>query len=245
MRLEGRVALVTGAGGGLGQSICLALAAEGAAVAAAGRRAEPIEATAARVRAAGGRALPVAADVTDSAEVNQLVQATVRDLGRLDILVNSAGVFLQKALQDTGDEDWDRILDTNLKSVFLCCRAGATPMAEQGGGKIINISSIHGRVAEAYLSAHSASKFGVIGLSLALARELRPANIAVNVICPGAVETSAAAQAPLRGQSPFGRKLLPEEVARAVVFLASAEADAITGSILEVYGGTVPDLLLP
>ena len=189
--LEGQTAIVTGAGRGIGRAIALAFAREGATVALASRSADEVERTAAEVRARGGRALPLPTDVTSRAAVEELVSRTLDETKRLDILVNNAGVFVWRAFAKLEEEDWDRILDTNLKSSYLTTRAALPALQQSGRGRIVNVASIHGSVAEANVTAQCAAKFGLIGLTKALAAELRGVGITVNAVSPGATDNKS------------------------------------------------------
>ena len=233
-----RVALVTGAGRGIGREIALALAREGCHLAVAARSVPAIEATADTVRRLGVEALPVTLDVTDSDAITRAVDRVRAALGAVDVLVNNAGVFLWRPFLKLSPEEWDLVLATNLTGAANFCRAVLPGMVERRRGRIVNVSSIHGMRGEANLAAHSAAKFGLIGLTQSLAREFRGDNIAVNAVCPGTVENRLEeAGAPSRNQ-PLAEKLWPRDVARTVLFLASDDAAAITGAALEVLGGT-------
>lgn len=188
-----------------------------------------VEKVAAEVEWWGGEALPVVADVTDEKSVSSLVGKTLERFGRVDLLVNNAGVWLPGGLQDYSLADWETTMATNLRGVFLCTKAVFGPMKEGGGGKIINISSIRGKEGYPGMAAYCASKFGVIGLTQALAEEWKPFNIKVNAVCPGPVDTTFA-----EGAARDETRILPEDVAHLVVFLALDEADYISGEAIAV-----------
>ena len=193
----------------------------------------------------GRRALVVQAGVTISAEVKHLVQTGVEKLGRLDILVNNAGAFPIKPFSTVSEEEWDRVMDLDLKSVFLCCREALTPMRQQRAGTIVNIASVSGLVGALGMVPYSAAKGGVIAFTKALARELASLQITVNAIAPGIIETETALEAFPPGaleayktqQVPLGRLGRPEDIVGLAVFLSSPEACYITGQVYAVDGG--------
>jgi NAD(P)-dependent dehydrogenase (short-subunit alcohol dehydrogenase family) len=237
MKLKDKVAIVTGAGTGIGRAIALAYAQEGASVVLTGRREETLARVADEVQTLGGSSLVVRASVAEPDEVQRLVTEAQSHFGRINILVNNAGVFIYKGLLDLSLGEWDETINTNLKGIFLCCRAVLPGMIEQKQGNIINISSIHGKIGDANLAAHCASKFGVIGLTQALAKEVIEYNINVNVICPGQVSSTWVDEhGPLA--SPLSTQLRPADVARVAVFLASSDSAIMTGSVIDVFGGT-------
>ena len=237
MKLKDKVAIVTGAGTGIGRAIALAYVQEGASVVLVGRTQETLATVAEEVIALGGEALVVRASVSKPPEVRRVVEEALARFGKVQILVNNAGVFIYKGFLDLSLEDWDETIDTNLKGIFLCCQAVLPGMIKQKQGNIINISSIHGKIGDANLSAHCASKFGVIGLTQALAREVIDHNINVNVICPGQVKSNWVDE-PEALPTPLSTRLKPADVARVAVFLASPDSSIMTGSVLDVFGGT-------
>ncbi len=233
--LDGRSAIVTGSGKGLGAALASALAVDGARVLVASRDAERANATVAAIRARGGCAAGVAADLTVPGEPERVVQAALDEFGSVDILVNNAGVFIWKKLIDVSAADWDLTLATNLSAPFHLLQAAARVMIRQGrGGSIINIASIHGRIAEGEVVPHCAAKFGLIGLTQAAAAALRDHDIRVNAVCPGAIEPDSADR---RGASPR-EKVTQADIASLTVYLASDLARSITGATMEAYGST-------
>jgi 3-oxoacyl-[acyl-carrier protein] reductase len=247
MSLEGRVALVTGAGRGgrgIGRGIALALAAAGADVAITARtNIADAEAVAADVAALGRRSLAIACDVADAASVDACFAQLIDAWGRLDILVNNAGITKDTLLLRMGEDDWDRVLDTNLKGSFLCLRAAAKRMIKQKYGRIVNITSVNGQVGSPGQANYSASKAGLIGLTKTAARELASRGITVNAVAPGFIETQMTdfAQGDTRQKIleriPLGRFGGIDDVGAAVAFLASDAASYITGQVLTVDGG--------
>jgi 2-hydroxycyclohexanecarboxyl-CoA dehydrogenase len=178
------------------------------------------------------------ADVRDPAAVEAAVAHSEAKLGPIDILVNNAGIFLWKPFLDVSAADWDAVIATNLTGAANFCRAVLPGMAARRRGRIVNVSSIHGMRGDANLAAHSAAKFGLIGLTQSLAREFRAHNIAVNAVCPGTVENRLDETGAADRATPLAEKLWPRDVAKTVLFLASDDAAAITGATLEVFGGT-------
>lgn len=235
MKLKDKVAIVTGAGTGIGRAIALAYVQEGASVVLVGRTQETLATVAEEVIALGGEALVVCASVSKPPDVRRIVEEALARFGKVQILVNNAGVFICKGFLDLSLKDWDDTIDTNLKGIFLCCQAVLPGMVKQKQGNIINISSIHGKIGDANLAAHCASKFGVIGLTQALAREVIDHNINVNVICPGQVKSNWVDEPEAL---PLSTRLKPADVARVAVFLASPDSSIMTGSVIDVFGGT-------
>lgn len=244
--LSGRVALVTGASRGLGRAIAIHLARAGADVAvnylhSAERAAEVVDV----IKEAGGRAEAFRADVSDFKEATDLVERTVEQFGRLDILVNNAGITKDGLLLRLKEEDWDQVLATNLKSLFNCTKAASRIMLKQRHGRIINISSVIGLLGNAGQTNYAAAKAGIIGFTKAAARELGSRGITVNAVAPGFIISEMTEHLPDETRNdylsriPLGRFGEPDDVARAVLFLASDDAAYITGVTLAVDGGLV------
>lgn len=240
------MALVTGASGGLGRAIAVALAAEGSAVGVhfSTNRAQA-EAVAGVISEAGGRAAVVGGDLTDPAAPARVVEETAAALGGLHILVNNAGVVRDTLILRMKDEDWDAVLTTNLTAAFRCTRAVLRPMIRQRGGRIINITSVAGQLGNIGQANYSAAKAGLIGLTRATAREVASRGITVNAVAPGMIDVGMTAHlTPDQVQRfteavPLGRLGTAEEVAAAVVYLASDAAGYVTGQVLNVDGGLV------
>jgi len=236
--LADETAIVTGAGRGIGRAISIAFARAGATVVLASRTEEQLAQTAAEIASSGGQAVPVPTDVSSKADVDRLVQRALDETGRLDVVVNNAGVFVWKALANLDEPEWDRIIDTNLKSAYLLIHAALPSLIAAGHGRILNVASIHGTVGDANVVAHCAAKFGLIGMTKALARELREVGITVNAISPGSTESRTRSAEPPLHVAPLKEKLNAEDVADAALFLASPSAQAISGAVLDVWGGT-------
>jgi 3-oxoacyl-[acyl-carrier protein] reductase len=241
--LTGQVAIVTGAAKGLGRAIAVTLARSGAKVACIDINAESLAETVKSIRDAGGTAEPIACDVTDSQRVGAVVDEVVKLWGGLQILVNNAGITRDNMIMRMKDEQWDAVININLKGTFLFIRAAAKPMMKGRQGRIINISSVSGLMGNPGQANYSASKAGVIGLTRTVSRELAGRNITINDVAPGFIATdmtSALGEEILqevRKQIPLGRLGDPQDVADAVLFLASDAASFITGHILTVDGG--------
>jgi 3-oxoacyl-[acyl-carrier protein] reductase len=243
--LTDKVALVTGASRGLGRAIALALAAEGASIAAVARSEDALKETLEAIRAAGGVAEPYALDVSDDSAVDATVDKIVARFQHVDILVNNAGVTRDGLLMRMKSEDWDAVIDTNLKGAFHLTKPVGRLMVKQRAGRIINISSVIGLMGNAGQANYAASKAGLIGFSKSVAREFASRNITCNVVCPGFIETdmtkglSEDLRKKLLEKIPLQRLGQPDDVAGAVTFLCSPAASYITGQILTVDGGMV------
>ena len=246
MLLDGKTALVTGASRGIGRAIALCLAAEGARVAInyAGnvKAAEEVKAA---IEAAGGTAILCQADIADSSAVEAMVANVVKEFGTIDILVNNAGITHDTLLMRMKDEDFAKVLDTNLKGVFYCTKAVSKLMMKKRSGRIVNMASVVGLVGNAGQTNYAAAKAGVIGFSKSAAKELASRGITVNVVAPGFIGTDMTAGLPesvkekMLTDIPLGRMGEPEDVASAVLFLASDQASYITGQVVNVDGGMV------
>jgi 3-oxoacyl-[acyl-carrier protein] reductase len=244
--LKGKVALVTGSGSGIGAAIAKELAAGGARVAVHYRgNAEGAQAVAESIRAAGGECAIYKADVAVVEQATALVKQVQAELGGLDILVNNAGTTRDTLLMTMKEEEWDAVIDTNLKSVFAMSKAALKGMIRQRSGRIINITSVVGIAGQAGQSNYAASKAGIIGFTKSLAREVASRNITVNAVAPGFIPTQLTGilteeqKGAILSNTPLGRMGTPEEVAWAVAFLASERAGFITGHVLTVDGGLV------
>jgi len=245
-KFEGQVAVVTGAGRGIGEAIAKTLAAGGARVAVVSRTEANAEKTAQAINASHpGAATAYAVDVADFTAVQELAAAIIEQLGRVDILVNNAGVTRDGLSMRMSSEDWDVVVDTNLKGAFNFIRAVQRPMAKQRSGRIINISSVSGIMGNAGQANYAASKAGLIGLTKTIARELSGRGITVNAVAPGFIETDMTNVLPesirtaVVERIPLGRFGAPDDIAAAVAFLAGSEAGYITGQTLVVDGGMV------
>ena len=246
MLLDGKTALVTGASRGIGRAIALCLAAEGARVAinyAGNVRASEDVKTA--IEAAGGTAILCQADIADSSAVEAMVANVVKEFGTIDILVNNAGITRDALLMRMKDEDFTKVLNTNLKGVFYCTKAVSKLMMKKRSGRIVNMASVVGLVGNAGQTNYAAAKAGVIGFSKSAAKELASRGITVNVVAPGFIGTDMTAGLPesvkekMLTDIPLGRMGEAEDVANAVLFLASDQASYITGQVVNVDGGMV------
>jgi 3-oxoacyl-[acyl-carrier protein] reductase len=243
MSLSGRVALVTGASQGIGRACAVKLAASGAAVAVAARNQEKLTELVEQIKAAGGTASIVLADVADEEQIKTAFKAALGQFGKIDILVNNAGITRDQLVMRMKRADWDSVLNTNLTSAYLCIQQVIGSMLKQRWGRIINITSVFGQMGQAGQANYAASKAGLIGLTMAIAREVGSRNITCNAVSPGFIETAMTSgfsddfrQNALKA-IPLGRVGTPDDVANSVAFLASDEASYITGHVLSVNGG--------
>jgi len=243
MKLEGRVALVTGASQGIGHACALALARQGASVAVAARNQQKLEELVSEITAAGGKAAAFVMDVAQEEQVKAGVKSAIAQFGKIDILVNNAGVTRDQLVMRMKRADWDTVLNTNLTSAYLCIQQAIASMLKQRWGRIINITSVFGQMGQAGQANYAASKAGLIGLTMAMAREVASRSITCNAVAPGFIATGMTAvlseefkQNAVK-QIPLGRVGTPEDIANAVCFLASEEASYITGHVLNVNGG--------
>ncbi len=251
--LTGKVAVVTGGGTGLGRGIADGLAGAGARVVLASRREEVVARAAAEIRAAGGQAEPCTLDVTRIAELPAFFGSVAARHGRLDILVNSAGINRRAGALEYTEADWNSVLETNLKALFFCCQGAARIMKEQGGGKIINVASLASAITAPNQAAYAPSKAGVKQVTMGLAFELAPYRINVNAIGPGWFRTplndSLFQNEPwargVRSLIPLGRVGKPADLAGTAIFLASAASDYVTGQLLYVDGGMLAGYKVP
>jgi 3-oxoacyl-[acyl-carrier protein] reductase len=240
---QDKVAIITGSSRGIGRAIALHLASQGAIIVASARNIAALEALVSDIEGQGGKALAVSGDVGLSKDVEALFVAAKETFGRVDILVNNAGITRDGLLMRMKDEDWDAVLDTNLKGAFYCCRAAAKIMSKQRSGRIINISSVVGEMGNAGQANYAASKAGLIGLTKSIAREMARRNVTVNAIAPGFIVTdmtdalSDQVKEGLQSQIPLARLGEAQDIAHAVAFLASEQAGYITGQVLGVNGG--------
>ena len=242
--MNGKIAVVTGGSRGIGRAVCLALARRGAnLVFSYAGNAPAAEETAAACRALGVEALAVKADVSDGEAVRELMDTAIRAFGRIDLLVNNAGITRDSLLLTMKEEDFDRVIDTNLRGAFLCMKAVARVMMRQKYGRIVNISSVVGLRGNAGQVNYAASKAGLVGMTKALAKELAARHITVNAVAPGFITTDMTAALPdaarekLLAEIPLGCLGSPEDVAAAVAFFAGDGAGYITGQVLCVDGG--------
>jgi len=246
MLLDGKTALVTGASRGIGRAIALRLAEEGAQVAVnyAGnvKAAEEVKSV---IEAAGGKAMLCQADVADSKAVDAMVESVVKEFGTIDILVNNAGITHDTLLMRMKDEDFDKVLDTNLKGVYYCTKVVSKLMMKKRTGRIVNMASVVGLVGNVGQTNYAAAKAGVIGFSKAAAREMASRGVTVNVVAPGSIDTDMTAVLPEKVKEkiiadiPLGKMGEPKDIANAVLFLVSDQASYITGQVVNVDGGLV------
>jgi 3-oxoacyl-[acyl-carrier protein] reductase len=243
LKLEGKVALVTGAAQGIGKAVALLLARNGANIVVSDINLEKAEDTAKEIKSIGPDAIAVKVDVVNLSDVERMVAAILEKFGKIDILVNNAGISRDKLILRMTEEDWDAVLNVNLKGTFNCTKAVVRHMAKQRSGKIVSVASVIGETGNVGQVNYSASKAGVIGLTKSIAREFAQRGINVNAIAPGYIETPMTEVLPekvkeeLRRLIPLERFGKPEDVAEAILFLVSEESNYITGHVLNVNGG--------
>ena len=243
--LQGKIAIVTGASGGIGQAVAVAMAEAGADVAICGQNQERLAATAEKVAATGCRVQSHALNISQAESVQKMVEAVQQSWGRIDIMVNNAGITRDGLIIRMSEQDWDEVMAVNLKSVFLCSRAVARIMMKQRAGAIINISSIIGLIGNPGQGNYSASKGGIISFTKSIARELASRNIRANAIAPGFIATAMTEKIPedlqkkMLDSIPLGRYGKPEDVADLAVFLAGDRSSYITGQVISICGGMV------
>jgi len=243
MKLEGRVALVTGASQGIGHACALHLARHGASIAVAARNQQKLEELAAQITANSGKAAAFPVDVAEEDQIKSAIKSALAHFGKIDILINNAGITRDQLVMRMKRADWDAVLNTNLTAAYLCIQQVIPSMLKQRWGRIINITSVFGQMGQAGQANYASSKAGLIGLTMAIAREVASRNITCNAIAPGFIETSMTAvlsdefkQNAVK-QIPLGRLGTPDDVANAAAFLASEESSYITGHVLNVNGG--------
>jgi 3-oxoacyl-[acyl-carrier protein] reductase len=243
MSLQGRVALVTGASQGIGRACALKLALAGASVAVAARNQEKLDEVVSQITAGGGKAAALPLDVADEEQIKAAFKAALAQFGKIDILVNNAGITRDQLVMRMKRADWDAVINTNLTSAYLCIQQVIGSMLKQRWGRIINITSIFGQTGQAGQANYASSKAGLIGLTMAMAREVASRNITCNAVAPGFIETAMTSRMGEEFKQdalkmvPLNRIGTPEDVANSVAFLASEEASYITGHVLNVNGG--------
>jgi 3-oxoacyl-[acyl-carrier protein] reductase len=243
MTLSGRVALITGASQGIGLACALKLASDGAAVAVAARNQDKLNEVVRQIASAGGQAEAFAMDVADEEQIKNGFKAAIAKFGKIDILVNNAGITRDQLVMRMKRADWDAVLNTNLTSAYLCTQAAIGSMLKQRWGRIVNVTSVFGQTGQAGQANYAASKAGLIGMTMAVAREVASRNITCNAVAPGFIETAMTSglgeefKQKAIGMIPLGRVGAAEDVANAVAFLASDAAAYVTGHVLNVNGG--------
>ncbi|MGF7060283.1 3-oxoacyl-ACP reductase FabG [Brassicibacter mesophilus] len=245
MRLSGKVAIITGAGRGIGEATAKKFVNEAAKVVVADINVEDINRTVEEIKAVGGEAIGVKVDVTSLESVHNMISETVKEFGRLDIIVNNAGITADNTLMKMTESEWDRVINVNLKGVYNCGQEAAKIMAEQGSGVILNATSVVGLYGNFGQTNYAATKWGVIGMTKTWAKELGKKGVRVNAVAPGFILTPMTEKMPekvldmMKDKAPLKRLGMPEDIANCYAFLASDEASFITGAVLEATGGVV------
>jgi NAD(P)-dependent dehydrogenase (short-subunit alcohol dehydrogenase family) len=247
MKLEKKVAIVTGGGQGIGRAVCLSLAREGSDVMVTDIVSQTAKGVSEEIQAMGRHSLSFEMDVSNGNQVKEMVKTALAAFGRIDVLVNVAGIFIKSPIEEVSEQDWDRVITVNLKGTFLCSQAVGKEMIKKGGGTIVNFASVAGHTPQIYSGAYSPSKAGVILLTKIMAVEWAKYNIRVNAVSPGPITTPMTdsvynTEKLRKGRAkaiPLNRFGNPEEVAKAVVFLASDDASYITGHALAIDGGSL------
>lgn len=247
MKMEKKVSIVTGGGQGIGRAICLALAREGSDVVVTDIVSQTVKEVGEEIQAMGRRSLPLEMDVSNGGQVKEMVKTALGTFGRIDVLANVAGMFIKSPMEEVSEQDWDRVIAVNLKGTFLCSQAVGREMIKQGGGSIVNFASIAAHTPQIFSGAYSPSKAGVVLLTKMMAVEWAKYNIRVNAVSPGPIRTPMTdsiynTEKLRKGRAraiPLNRFGSPEEVAKAVVFLASDDASYITGHALAIDGGSL------
>jgi len=250
MKLENKVSIVTGGGQGIGKAVSLALAREGSDVLVADLVVETANEVSEEIRMRGRRSLSLKMDVSNGNQVKEMVKTALATFGRIDVLVNVAGIFIKSPIEEVSEQDWDRVIAVNLKGTFLCSQAVGKEMIKQGGGSIVNLASVAAHTPQIYSGAYSPSKAGVLLLTKIMAVEWAKHNIRVNAVSPGPIRTPMTdsiynTEKLRKGRArsiPLNRFGDPEEVAKAIVFLASDEASYITGHALAIDGGSLQSI---
>ncbi len=245
MRLNDKVAIITGGGRGIGEATCLKFAKEGAKVVVVDLNEADVNALVEKINSQGGEATGMIVNVTNREQVDNMITNTVEKFGKLDIIVNNAGITADAKLEKMTEEQWDKVIEVNLKGVFNCSQAAAKAMTEQGSGVILNASSVVGIYGNYGQTNYAATKWGVIGMAKSWAKELGPKGVRVNAVAPGFILTPMTEKMPekvldgMKNKAPLKSLGYPEDIANAYAFLASDEARFITGAVLSVDGGLV------
>lgn len=245
MRLMDKVAIITGGARGIGEATAKKFAKEGAKVVIADINEDDMKSTADEIKALGGEVTSLVVDVTDKASVDKMIEDVVNKYGKLDILVNNAGITMDSTLLKMTEDQWDKVIDVNLKGVYLCGQAAAKAMVENGSGVILNASSVVGIHGNFGQTNYAATKWGVIGMTKTWAKELGKKGVRSNAVAPGFISTPMVMKMPenvinmMKDKAPLKRLGEPEDIANAYAFLASDEAKFVTGAVLEVTGGVV------